>query len=116
MEIGTSLRKLRNLRGLSAREISEKIGVSHSTYVDWEHDKSSPSLRSFNKVAAAFQVCPVELLSFVVEGGSVPLSIEDKADLAELKQTMEDYKDYCRLLRGDKEKLESELQIFRARM
>lgn len=65
MEIGVLLRKLRDELRMSSRETAEKIGVTQSTYLDWEHDKSSPTIKMFFRIAKAFNICPIELMSLL---------------------------------------------------
>jgi DNA-binding XRE family transcriptional regulator len=47
MQIGTRLRQLRYQHQLSSRQTADRAGVSQSTYLDWEQDKTSPTLSSF---------------------------------------------------------------------
>lgn len=67
MEIGTLLRKLRDRMRISSRDLAKMIGVSHSTYLDWEHDKTSPSLRSYMRLAGAMGISPVELMAYLTQ-------------------------------------------------
>ncbi|HEV7348466.1 helix-turn-helix transcriptional regulator [Telluribacter sp.] len=67
MQIGSRLRQLRYQHKASTREIADQAGVSQSTYMDWEQDKTSPTLSNFEKLAKAFQLCPTELMKYLVE-------------------------------------------------
>jgi transcriptional regulator with XRE-family HTH domain len=66
MLIGTRLRQLRYQHQLSSRQIADRAGICQSTYLDWEQDKTSPTLRSFGKLAKAFRLCPAELMRYLV--------------------------------------------------
>jgi len=88
MNIGTSLRKLLDNKGLTTRFIANKIGVSLSTYVDWENDKTAPSLRLYRRLANAFEVTPLELMSYFVDENSPLLCNEEKLSIAELRETV----------------------------
>jgi len=65
MYIGTRLRKLRDRQRVTTREIADRIGVSQSTYVGWENDKSSPSVRVYMRIAEAFEMDPVQLMTYL---------------------------------------------------
>lgn len=65
MYIGTRLRKLRDRQRVSTREIADRIGVSQSTYVGWENDKSSPTVRVYMRIAEAFEMDPVQLMTYL---------------------------------------------------
>lgn len=88
MEIGTLLRKLRDSRRLTTRKVAETTGVAHATYLDWEHDKSSPSLRFYLKLAAAFDACPVEMMAYLTGKIPEPKSSEQKVLQSYLNEIM----------------------------
>lgn len=67
MEIEIKLRSLRDFRKLSTRTAAELIGVSQSTYMDWERGRSFPSLRLLASIAQAFEVCPVNFTAYLFE-------------------------------------------------
>jgi transcriptional regulator with XRE-family HTH domain len=103
MIIGTQLRKLRDQQKKTTRDMAINIGVSQSTYTDWEHDKSSPSLKIYLKIADAFEVSPVRLMSYLVGETSNVLS-ENATEMAELKEKVENLSQYTMLL-GEEKKL-----------
>lgn len=63
MKPGTLLRKLRDQKKLSQSSLAEQVGVSQSTYCNWESDQSSPNAKNYVKLAAVFGVDLKELLS-----------------------------------------------------
>lgn len=84
MIIGLALRKLRDSRKISTRAIAERAGVSHSTYVDWERDKSSPSLKHFSRLARAFDMDSVNLMAYLtVETNQISTS-KSTSDMREI--------------------------------
>jgi transcriptional regulator with XRE-family HTH domain len=109
MNIGTLLRKFRDSRSLTTRHIAEKIGVSQSTYMDWEHGKSSPSLKSYMKLTSALGVNPVEFMAYLTGQATEILSAEEKANIADLREMVKYCQNYSDLLREDKIRVENEL-------
>lgn len=63
MTFGTKLRKCREKKRLSQREVADLIGVSQSTYSNWEGDIRSFRVEFLAKLAKLFNVCISELLS-----------------------------------------------------
>ena len=55
MSLGQRLKKLRTEHQLSQKQVAERIGVSPSTYRDWEQGKSI-SGEPYNRIAELFQV------------------------------------------------------------
>ena len=49
--IADTLRQLRKERGLTQREISEKIGIAQTTYAGYESGKHQPDLATLIKIA-----------------------------------------------------------------
>ena len=60
MNISEQLKKFRNKANLSAAECAESIGVSPSTYRDWENGRSI-SGEPYTKVAKVFGISLSEL-------------------------------------------------------
>lgn len=113
MKIGTLLRKLRDSRALTTRTIAERTGVSPSTYMDWEHDKSSPSIKSYIKLAEAFEVSPVDLMAYLTGQEKELLSTDEKASIDELKAMITFYKEYSEVLKKNNLLIEVELERMR---
>lgn len=109
MEIGTLLRKLRDKKHLSTRAVAEKTGVGLSTYLSWEHDKSSPSLINYIKLAEAFDIGPVEFMSFLT-GKTVNVTSARETEIEELKETVHNLRRYTVLLGDEKEIIKDELK------
>jgi len=60
--LGDTIRELREIRGWSIRDLSERSGVARGNIWEQENKNSRPSLRSLAKIAAAFDAKPSELL------------------------------------------------------
>ncbi len=56
MNIGSRLRELRGIRGISLRKLAEKVGVSASFISQVEQDKCQPSLETLRKISQALDV------------------------------------------------------------
>lgn len=61
--IGAQLRRLREEKLLSHRELAAKAGVSPTTLLNLETaDTSNPQLRTIRKIAAALEVDPFDFV------------------------------------------------------
>jgi len=60
--LGDTIRELREIRGWSIRDLSERSGVARAPICEYENNNQHPSLRSLAKIAAAFNARPSELL------------------------------------------------------
>lgn len=110
MNIGTSLRRLRDNRGLTTRVIASKIGVSLSTYIDWENDKTAPSLRLYRQLASAFEISPLELMSYLMGENRDLLCNEEKINIIELRETVLDLKKVTNILLAHNERFVKDLE------
>lgn len=61
-EIGQRIRKYRNERGLSQKQLAELIGVSNSRISNWEQGVNRPDADILAALCRALQVSPSELL------------------------------------------------------
>ncbi len=92
MEIGVVLRRLRDKKRISSRDAAERIGVTQSTYLDWEHDKSSPTIKMFFQIAKTFEICPIDLMSHIVEKNDLHARQHTEASqLTELVKNIQQY-------------------------
>jgi len=60
--LGDTIRELREIRGWSIRDLSERAGVARAPICEYENNNQRPSLSSLAKIAAAFDARPSELL------------------------------------------------------
>jgi transcriptional regulator with XRE-family HTH domain len=105
MDIGTLLRRLRDKKKISSREIASRIGIAHSTFMDWEHDKTSPSLKQYSKLASALDINPVELMAYLTGQTDTILLPQHKDNIQDLSEMIRFYKSYRDLF--DEQKLYS---------
>ncbi|MCD7807929.1 MAG: helix-turn-helix domain-containing protein [Erysipelotrichaceae bacterium] len=61
MSIGTNIKKYRNDKGISQRELERLTGIDHSRIAKYENDKSEPNKASLERIANALEV-PVSKL------------------------------------------------------
>jgi transcriptional regulator with XRE-family HTH domain len=64
VHIGDNLRRTRERRYLTQRELAKKAGLSSDTIVKLEQDKWEPRLSTIRKLAEALEVHPDELSGF----------------------------------------------------
>ena len=81
MFIGESIKKHRNDRGMTQRELAEKCGYATGTIQQYENGKRQPRIEQLSKIAAALGVLPGDLL----QDGLYPTTEE----LAAMKQAAE---------------------------
>jgi len=70
MKIGKNLRKLREEKGLSLRQLQDEVGISHNTLGAYERDTVQPTIESYFKLIEYFEV-PFNYLAYgkeVIEG------------------------------------------------
>jgi len=60
--IGDTIKELREIRGWSIRDLSERAGVGRANICEHENHNQHPSLPSLAKIADAFDARPSDLL------------------------------------------------------
>jgi len=61
--LGKRIRTLRKARGFSQEVLAERADLNLSFLAKIEHSKTSPTVRTLTKIAAALGISPSELLS-----------------------------------------------------
>jgi len=61
-EIGTKIRKYREIQKLSQKEFAKKIGVSNSRVSNWEQGLNRPDVDILSAICTVLNVSPSELL------------------------------------------------------
>ena len=61
MGIGNNIRKAREAKGLTTRQLGELVGVDASTVCRWENDKKTPLLRHLFRLATELEVDVADL-------------------------------------------------------
>ena len=67
MDVGSSIRELRQTRGLTQEELSAALYVSRQTISHWESGKTTPDAQSLLLMSALFNVTIDELVRGGVE-------------------------------------------------
>lgn len=62
-ELGSRIRKYRELRGLSQKQFAESIGVSNSRASNWEQGLNRPDADILADICRVLEVSPSELLN-----------------------------------------------------
>lgn len=70
-EIGIRIRKYRELRGLSQKELADLIGVSNSRISNWEQGINRPNADIISDLCRALDVSPSELLDIQISTDSL---------------------------------------------
>jgi len=70
-EIGRRIRKYREERGLSQRELAKRIGVSNSRISNWEQGVNRPDVDLLASICGALNVSPSELLDIRLAPGDM---------------------------------------------
>ncbi len=63
IQIGNQIKQAREKKGLSRKDIAKEIGVSYSTYCNYEYGNREPNKETLEKIAAALEVSVPDLLS-----------------------------------------------------
>jgi transcriptional regulator with XRE-family HTH domain len=71
MLVGHKIKKLRELRSLSVKEMADKLGMSISGYHKIERDEVDVNSEKIAKFAEIFEVKPTEILEFDQKGVTV---------------------------------------------
>ena len=64
MNIGHNIKKIRELRGFDQSYMAGKLGMSQSNYSKIESKGEKITFEQLNKIAEAFEVSPMDILSF----------------------------------------------------
>ncbi len=70
-EIGNRIRKYREDRNLSQKQLAELIGVSNSRVSNWEQGINRPDADILAEICRALQVSPSELLDVHLMDGEI---------------------------------------------
>ena len=61
-EIGKQIRKFREARHISQKELAQRLGISNSRVSNWEQGVNRPDADMIAEICVALQVSPSELL------------------------------------------------------
>ena len=88
--IGSRIREIRNKKGITQDQLSEKVGVSSKYLSSIERGKENPTLNTILKLAQSLDVMPNEFFTHLeiedpAKRKSMIIEILDKADEDKLK-------------------------------
>src|SRR4051794_37026770 len=83
MQLGPSLRAARTRRGLTLAELAAASGLSKGFVSQVENDKTSPSLDTLERLAAALDLAVVDLLRDASEPPPAPYIVRAALDPAD---------------------------------
>lgn len=79
MTIGESIKKARLDKGLTQKELGEKLGgISQQQIGQWETNKANPKKETIEKIAAALDADPFSLYSFEMASEALEKNIDKK--------------------------------------
>lgn len=61
-DISKTLRQMRIARGLTQRDMAEKLGISYQSYNHWENNPEKLTVGRINKIAETLAVEPSSIL------------------------------------------------------
>ena len=56
IDIGENIREIRKLKGMTQKELGNKLGISQSAINQFENNKTAPKLQTIEKLAIALEV------------------------------------------------------------
>ena len=68
MTIGDNIKRLRNFKNITQKELAERLGTSQQNLAQYENGKRNPKLETLQKIAKALEVTIEELLTVDVNG------------------------------------------------
>lgn len=90
-DLGLVISKQRNMKNLSQEKLADLIGVSRQAIVNWEENKSTPSLINFVKISEELDIPmavisdskkQLEIVSEVnLDGGLIAILAREKNEL-----------------------------------
>lgn len=88
MTIGERIRETRKSRGLTQRELGERLGLSYQSIAQWENDLRKPKFETIQKIADALGVSVSYLSGIENDTSLISYLIKDARERAGM--TMED--------------------------
>lgn len=62
IDIGENIREIRKLKGMTQKELGNKLGISQSAINQFENNKTAPKLQTIEKLAIALEVSMYDIL------------------------------------------------------
>lgn len=67
--LGERIRRLREERGLSQKQLAERIGVKKQSVSNWENGNAMPSMDKFLQLVEFFRTTPNYMLGYEIKAG-----------------------------------------------
>ncbi len=87
--IANNVKQLRNLKGLSQKEVSMSVGMPQGQYSRIENGKVMPTIPTLEKIAEVFEVSIVEFFTSNNEEDAVNLPLLEKIKIIDTLQADE---------------------------
>lgn len=76
--LGERIRRLREERGLSQKQLAERIGVQKQSVSNWENENAMPSMDKFLQLVEFFRTTPNYMLGYEVKAGIDVTGLSEK--------------------------------------
>lgn len=70
MTIGDNIKRLRNSKNITQKELAERLGTSQQNLAQYENGKRNPKIETLQKIATALDVTVEELL--IIDANGIP--------------------------------------------
>lgn len=67
IDIGENIREIRKLKGMTQKELGNKLGISQSAINQFENNKTDPKLQTIEKLAIALEISMYDILKIGAE-------------------------------------------------
>ncbi|EMF49131.1 helix-turn-helix domain-containing protein [Streptococcus parauberis] len=78
------LKKLRKEKGLTQKELGERLGVKQNTFTNWENGKREPNLSTILKLAEILETTTDDLLGYTILSANQPVVSLSEIDVANI--------------------------------
>lgn len=86
MEYGKRLRELRNNRGLSQKELTDRLKINRSTYARYETEATQPDYETLTKIASFYGVSIDYILGHTVQDKNITMIAGKEIDLTKYNE------------------------------
>lgn len=77
MTVGERIRAARRAKGMTQKELAEKMGTSYVVISQWENGKRNPKFSTLREIAKALEIPTTDLLGIVKDDGTIEFSMPD---------------------------------------
>jgi len=84
MAIGSTIKKIREQRGLLQKQVAAELGIGYTNYNKLENDNREPSVKELQALAKLFDMSVDQVLNFE---GELPreVTVKDKREFEQIK-------------------------------